>query len=328
MKKIKMMVYGEAGVGKSVFALGFEKPFFITTDGNYEWLEDFGATEDAHKQVYSWSECKDAFNQDYDGYDTIVLDLIEDAFKWCEQEFCQKNKIDHIGDLGFGKGYDITRNEFFLEICKLIAKDKNIILLSHSETNIIKDRRGVEHTMYKPSSRIPDKLLDRIEGRLRYVLRAYLKGEEEDDGYIIKKRYLSLVPKENEYGIIRGIDENKAPQDIPLNAKEFLIIINNDTLKSTENVIEKVVKKEEPKKIEVKSKTKVEVKPKTEPVKLNDLPSEDEREAVKFVEEIKKVEKPKKVEPKKVEELKKDTTLTNDKLKELKAKLAKLKGEN
>ena len=47
-KKIKMLVYGEPGVGKSVFASQFPKPFFLTTDGNYEWLEDFGAKPEAN----------------------------------------------------------------------------------------------------------------------------------------------------------------------------------------------------------------------------------------------------------------------------------------
>lgn len=299
MKKIKMMVYGEPGVGKSVFALGFPKPFFITTDGNYEWLEDFGADENAYKQVNSWKECKEAFHQDYNDYETIVLDLTEDAFKWSEQEFCVRNKIDHVGDLGFGKGYDITREEFFIEICKLIAKDKNIILLTHGETNVIKDRRGVDHTLYRPTTKIPEKLLNRIEGRLRYVLRAYLKGEEED-GYIIKKRYLSLVPKENEYGIIRGIDENKAPQDIPLSAKEFLNIVNDNSLKSNSSIIvEKEVKKEEPKKVVTTPKVKV------------------DEEEVKVDKEETKTEE--------VKENKEETKVEDDRIKAIKEKIAKLK---
>ena len=64
------------------------KPFFITTDGNYEWLEDFGAKPEAHRQVFSWEEAKEAFAEDYNDYDTIVVDLVEDLFKWCEQEYC------------------------------------------------------------------------------------------------------------------------------------------------------------------------------------------------------------------------------------------------
>lgn len=224
MKRIKMGLYGEPGTGKSVFGSKWPKPFFITTDGNYEWLEDFGADPNAHRQVYSWSEAKQVFEslKNDTTYETIVVDLTEDLFKWCEQEYCIKAKIDHVSDVGYGKGYDISRNEFFIEICKLFGLDKHILLIMHGGTVVVKDRRGVEHTKYVPSNRIPDKVLDMIEGRTRYFLRCYLRSKENPDGTVTKERMLSLVPKENEFGVLRGIMETDTlPQDIPLDFDEF-----------------------------------------------------------------------------------------------------------
>lgn len=318
MKRIKMVLYGEPGTGKSVFALGAPKPFFITTDGNYEWLEDFGAKEEDHIQVSTWSEAKKAFNNDYEEYETIVVDLAEDLFKWCEYEFCKKNKLDHVSDIGFGKGYDITRNEYYVEISKLLAKDKNVILLMHGLTVVEKDRRGVEHTKYTPTNRIPDKVIDMIEGRVRYFLRCYLKGEEIE-GKIIKKRYLSLIPKENEFGIIRGVDENTVPHDINLDFNEFMNVIGiNNTLKKT-NL----------------TKNKVSVK---KPV-VEELDEECEscEELVKVNDSVKKIEEPLvEVNPEIVKQreeesdsTKTEVISTNDKLKAIKAKLAaaKLKKE-
>lgn len=221
MKRIKMLLYGEPGVGKSVFALKAPKPFFVCTDGNYEWLDEFGADPNAYKNVSSWADMKDVLESDFDGYETVVVDLLEDGFKWCEQEYCVRNKIEHVSDVGYGKAYDATRNEFFITISKLLSMDKHVILICHGITFTTKDRRGVEHTRYAPSSRIPDKVLDMIEGRVRYCLRCYTAAEEEPDGKITKKRFLSLVPKENEFGIIRGVDENVIPHDIPLDFDEF-----------------------------------------------------------------------------------------------------------
>lgn len=220
-KRIKMLLYGEPGVGKSVFACKAPKPFFICTDGNYEWLDEFGVDPNAHINVTSWSQMKDALDSNFDGYETVVVDLLEDGFRWCEQEYCIRNKIEHVSDVGYGKAYDATRNEFFIAISKLLASDKHVILICHGITFTTKDRRGVEHTRYAPSSRIPDKVLDMIEGRVRYCLRCYTAAEEEPDGKITKKRFLSLVPKENEFGIIRGVDENAIPHDIPLDFDEF-----------------------------------------------------------------------------------------------------------
>lgn len=252
MKKFKMVLYGEPGVGKSVFASKSPRPFFITTDGNYEWLEDFGAKLEDHIQVSSWEEAKKAFSAINDKYETVVVDLLEDLFKWCEYEYCAKNRITHLSDHGYGKGYDITRNEFFIEICKLLALDKNIILIMHGQSYTTKDRRGVEHTKHAPSGRLPDKVLDMIEGRVRYFLRCYLKAEELEDGTLVKKRYLSLVPKENEFGIIRGINENSIPHDIPLEFEDFARCVGltlddtHDEEMSSTKIVEKSAEEGQP----------------------------------------------------------------------------------
>lgn len=249
MKRIKMLLYGEPGVGKSTFAVKAPKPYFVTTDGNYEFLEEFGADPEAHTQVSSWSEAKKLFASDvFDDYETIVIDLLEDLFKWCEYEYCTRNRIDHVSDIGYGKGYDSSRNEFFIEICKLIGLEKNIILIMHGTTFMQKDRRGVEHPKHAPSTRLPDKVLDMIEGRVRFCLRCYLKDEEQDGGVLVKKRFLSLVPKPNEFGIIRGINENSVPHDIPLDFNCFADAIGFDmTEKDTSKPDKKVVKKNEKK---------------------------------------------------------------------------------
>lgn len=226
-KKIKALFYGEPGVGKSVFASQFPKPFFLTTDGNYEWLEDFGADPNAHHRVDSWADFVDYINKnDFDGYDTIVVDLLEDLFKWNEYEFVQKNRLDHVSDAGYGKGYDITRNDFFIELTKLLNKDKHVVLLMHEVVITTKDRRGIEKHSYKPSNRLPDKVLDMVEGRLRFVLRAYFQ-DVDIDGRLAQKRMLSLIPKSNEYGIIRGVNTDALPEDIPLSVAELFNVLNN-----------------------------------------------------------------------------------------------------
>lgn len=336
MKKIKMLLYGEPGVGKSVFASKAPRPFFITTDGNYEWLEDFGAKEEDHRQVFSWSEAKDAFAQSYDNYDTIVVDLLEDMFKWCEYEFCTRSKIEHVSDIGYGKGYDISRNEFFLEISKLLGKDKHIILITHGVTFVTKDRRGVEHTKYAPSNRIPDKVLDMIEGRIRYCLRCYLKAEEQGDGVILKKRYLSLVPKENEFGIARGLDENKVPHDIDLEFEQFAKWIGLDTSIHHSTQARQSIKDEDKSKIEKMAKEHfedigqkaIEQLNKLEERKTEIVTQEPVQEVAQEQETVQEVVQEKIEEP--VQEQKREEVKPSqqDRLAAIKAKLAAMKAQN
>lgn len=291
MKHIKMVLYGEPGVGKSVFASKAPRPFFITTDGNYEFLEDFGAKEEDHVQVNSWAEAKKAFNKDFTNYDTIVIDLTEDLFKWCEYEYCRLNGYEHVSDVGFAKGYDITRNDFFINLCKVLNLQKNVILIMHGITYSVKDRRGIEHTKYGPTNRIPDKVLDMVEGRVRYFLRAYMKAEEIG-GKLIKKRYLSLVPKENEYGILRGVDENTIPSDIPLDFNIFAKTIGLETTDVVKKTEKKTVKAEQPKVVEVKPEKVEALKEETKvEVKEEEIPVVSQKEEVKAEEKV--VEQPK-----------------------------------
>lgn len=309
-KKIKMFLYAEPGTGKSTFASKAPNPFFITTDGNFEWLD---LPEEQHKQVFSFKEAKALFNSKFEGYDTIVVDLVEDLYKMCEQEYCRANNLDYVGDEGYGKGWRITEDEFVLEIAKLIGQDKNVILLSHEQVYSVKDRRGIEHTKYTASGRLRDKIVDQIEGRVRYFLRAYSKPEDVD-GRLIKKRYLSLVPKENEFGIARGIDEYTIPHDIPLDWNTFVEVIGVPEQKSVNNV-KQHVKVEEQRTV---SNVKI------EPVKVEETKVEvKEEKKVEPTLEENKTEVPVK-EKVKVEQTKDTKTLTKEeRLAALRAKFAK-----
>lgn len=341
MKHFKMVLYGEPGVGKSVFAMHAPKPYFITTDGNYEWLEEFGAKTEDHKEVTTWSEAKTEFAKDFANYETIVVDLAEDLFKWCEYEFCTRCKFDHVSDAGYGKGYDITRNEYFIEICKLFAKEKNVILIMHGNTYVTKDRRGVEHTHYGPSSRMPDKLIDMIEGRVRYFLRCYLKGEEQSDGTLLKKRYLSLIPKENEFGICRGVNENSVPHDIPLDFNLFAnaIGLNSDinNVESESEIVEKTVespvkaKREYHKRNVEKAPEQVTIDDAVTEQPLNNVEDELATETPPDDKTLPYVKPDVIPEPPKVETVEKPATQTPisnaDKIAAIKAKLAALKNK-
>lgn len=332
MKHIKGILYADPGVGKSVFANAAPNRFFITTDGNYEYLEEFGAKPEDHVQVHSWAETKalidDIVEGKYDKYETFVVDLLEDMFKWDEFEYCKKNSLEDVGDLGYGKGYNATRNDFVIEISRLLSvENKNVILLMHGITYTTKDRRGIEHTRHAPSDRLPAKVFDQLEGRVRFVLRAYLKAEEVD-GKLIKKRYLSLTPKENETAILRGINENKIPSDIPLDFKVFANTIGLE-------IGQKPEIKEEPKTqiniADIKPEAQHRRRRKVEPEVVEEAPKEQEPIEVK-AEDIPEPKAEEKVEVKVEEkvEVKEEpapapqpetTSSKNDKLAALLAKL-------
>ena len=99
----------------------------------------------------------------------------------------------------------------------------------HGEDDIsTKDIRGNVITKHVPSPKLPKKLLSSVEGKVQYFLRAYIKAETSGDpnnGKVLKKRYLSLIPKPNDFGISRGADENNFPEDIELDWNVFAEVV-------------------------------------------------------------------------------------------------------
>lgn len=229
-RKIKMFLYAAPGVGKSTFVSKAPNPLFLCTDGNFEWL---GLPDKNHIQLNSYAQFKqvvtDILNGKYAEFDTICVDLVEDLNTWAMREFCVSKKIEHIGDYkSYGAGYDLIRKDYFAELSKLINYDANFIGLSHEVLKVEKDRKGTEHHKYYPHDSMNiDKLWSPLEGRVRYFLRAYMVPEEVD-GKIRKVRYLSINPKENEFGIARGIDESNIPDDIKLDWDLFVKTIGID----------------------------------------------------------------------------------------------------
>lgn len=320
MKHIKMILYGEPGVGKSTFAVQFPKPYFICTDGNYEYLEDFGADPNAHIEVASYDAFKKLVDSDFKDYDTIVVDLLEDLFKMNEVEYCTRNKLEHISDVGFAKGYDSTRTDFFITISKLLQKPKNIVLIMHGVSYTEKDRRGVEHTRHCPSGRLPDKVLDMLEGRVRYALRCYLKDEEQADGKLLKKRYLSIIPKSNEWGIARGINESVTPEDIDLDFAQFAKYVGYEPATETAEPEQA----QEPEEKKTRRRRKQEEQPET-PAEQPDpkTPAEPEKPTEQPVEQP--TEQKTTAEPEQPTE-KPVATSNEDRIAAIKAKLAAMKG--
>ena len=241
MKHVKLWLYGQPGTGKSVFAYRLGKelqkienskkgPFFITTDGNYEWLEDFGADMNDCAAVTSWKDFKKVVGSSIlDNYGTIVVDLVEDLYKWAQQEFCIANKLEYIGDASMGKGWAIVSDDYTSVLTKLINFNKHIIFVSHGDSTNVKSNRGVDSTYYFPTSKIRAKDCDTLEGRMRFVLRCYNEDEVSDtDGVqkIITKRYLSITPKPTEFSIFRGANVDVLPERIPLEPSDFIKVTN------------------------------------------------------------------------------------------------------
>lgn len=217
MKKIKMVMYGTSGTGKTVFATSAPNFYAITADANYDWVEDFGMTPDRYTQVTSWTEFKKALDTiNYDNYETIVIDSFEKVYDWAGQEFCREKKVETIGDYkSMGAGYNEILKRVAPVMEHLFQRDKNILVILHeTESNDKDTRRGRELAKHRPN--LNEKMLLSLASNSSLVVRAYCETQMDANGNTIEHRYIGLAPDNvNEYGFVRGLADDR-PFEIPL----------------------------------------------------------------------------------------------------------------
>ena len=130
MDKLSMLLYGAPKIGKSTFCSRAEDALFIATEPGLNHLET------ANVPVSSWREFLETMallaKGDH-GFKILVIDTIDKLCDFCDVEVCDNAKIQTLGDMGFGKGYTIYKNELKRVFTKVFALNMGVILTSHAQ---------------------------------------------------------------------------------------------------------------------------------------------------------------------------------------------------
>lgn len=133
-KALKVVVYGQEGVGKSTFASKFPNPVFIDTEGSTNQLDV--ARFDAPSSWGMLLQEVDYAKQHPEQIGTLVIDTADWAEKLCIKAVCDKAQKDGIEDFGWGKGYTYVQEEFGKLINKLtevIEVGINVVVTAHAQ---------------------------------------------------------------------------------------------------------------------------------------------------------------------------------------------------
>lgn len=202
---VRLWLYGAPNAGKTHFAKQFPNPLLLSTDGNYIYetipansLSSWEAgklSKPAEKQT-AVVNLIDVLKTS-DEFDTVILDLIEGAYRLARNHYLGVLKIQHEGDLNYGKGYTIIRENFISTIEQLFKLPINVIIISHENPIKIEPKNAAAYTVFEPM--LTDKLHETIEGYCNLVSRVFVDIDEEGN----RVRKLSMSPKEHEFGINR-----------------------------------------------------------------------------------------------------------------------------
>lgn len=145
-------IWGATMSGKSYFASYFPHPLVLNTDGNSAMgtapsiqirnirNTDGTLKQSAIEQVNNILLALQTQNDKY-GYETVVIDVIDDLCTMFEQAICLQNNVMALSDIPYGKGYALFNTVLQQFVMDLKALPLNVIYISR-ELSITDESTG------------------------------------------------------------------------------------------------------------------------------------------------------------------------------------------
>jgi hypothetical protein len=143
VRRRKLVVYGNEGVGKTSLAAHAPSPVFLLAEAGADALD-----VPKFPRLACWQDALDAIDElrttDHP-FETLVVDTLDHLEPLCHAEVCRQYGVDTIGDVPYGKGYpaalDMWRGLTARIDALRDAKDMWVILLAHSHAVPHRDPR-------------------------------------------------------------------------------------------------------------------------------------------------------------------------------------------
>jgi len=210
---LSVLVYGRPKAGKSSFCSHADGALFLATEAGLNHLETYQVP------IASWNDLLDACAEIAKGehdFRTIILDTVDNAYRFCSEYICQKHHIDHESDLGYGKGYSLVINEFTRVLTKLSLLPYGFYLVSHAQDIEIETRSG-KHIRTVPT--LPEKARKVVLGLVDMILFVDFEPYTDEEGEAQNRRVIRTKPSTTYEA---GDRTGRLPDTLPLDYSAFL----------------------------------------------------------------------------------------------------------
>ena len=177
--------------GKTTIASKFSKALLLGFEAGYLTIPGIMALP-----INSWSEFKTVLKQlktdeGHEAYDNIIVDTIDICYDLCEKYICNREGVENIGDLAYGKGYNMVSKEFD-EALRLIPQlGYGLVMISHSQDKVFTDENGKEYNQICPTlGNRPRLIVDRMSDLIIYA-----HPIQEEDGSIHTVGFMRQTPR-------------------------------------------------------------------------------------------------------------------------------------
>ena len=209
---LTVLVYGQTKIGKSTFCSQSDRALFLATEPGLNALDVYQVP------VQSWEELSAACKEVELGqhpFRTVIIDTIDNAYKFCTDYVVKKYKIEHESDLGYGKGYALVNNEFQRLLTKLAFLPYGLFLISHAKEIEI-DIRSEKYTRVVPT--LPDKARKIVLGMVDMVLYCGLEALEGEGN---EKQFRRVIRTKPSLYYEAGDRTGRLPEALDLDFEKF-----------------------------------------------------------------------------------------------------------
>lgn len=167
LRGYSVFFYGEPKSGKTTIASKFPDALLLAFEKGYNALAGVMA-----QPINSWAEFIKVNRQLKDEkvkekFATIIIDTSDIAYEYCEKYICNNNGVDTIGDIPYGKGYELVEKEFDSKLRSIVQMGYGIVLISHATDKVFTNESGEQYnkivsTLDKRGNRIVTRMADII----------------------------------------------------------------------------------------------------------------------------------------------------------------------
>ena len=217
---LTVLTYGQTKIGKTTLCSQAEGALFLATEPGLNALDVFQVP------ILNWEDLLNACAEISEGnhpFKTIVIDTIDNAYKFCADFILKKFKVEHESDLGYGKGYALINNEFQRVLTKLAFLPCGLFLISHAKEMEMESRTG-KYTRVVPT--LPDKARKIVLGMADMVLFCDLDVQPGAEGEPSVRRVIRTKPS---LYYEAGDRTGRLPETLDLDFNSFLTAFNAAT---------------------------------------------------------------------------------------------------
>jgi len=192
------MIFGPPKIGKSTFASGWPQTIYlVTSKKEISRIKSPYILVNTHKKLVAAIDYL-LDNKKSLGYKIVVFDFVDAMYTNCETHVCQKLKIDHPSEAGYGKGVGMIDKAFGKGINKMIGSGYGCIFISHLQ---IKEMQTIGGTITKKITSLPErarKIIIPLVSVIGYIDFESIKKKDEGTGKVkfIQQRMISFEPSE------------------------------------------------------------------------------------------------------------------------------------